>query len=46
MGEIGDGGVGGQSSGPHTNHEQLELFVCGRLALFGEHSDWSGSMHR
>ena len=26
--------------------EQLELFVCGRLCLFGEHSDWAGAFRR
>lgn len=25
---------------------QVELFVSGRLAVFGEHSDWSGAMRR
>lgn len=24
--------------------EPLELFVPGRLAIFGEHSDWAGAM--
>lgn len=26
--------------------QQLELFVCGRLCLFGEHSDWAGAFRR
>ena len=28
-----------------SNH-QIELFVSGRLCLFGEHSDWAGQMNR
>jgi galactokinase len=24
----------------------LELFVPGRLCLFGEHSDWAGAMRK
>ncbi|KAL4448932.1 hypothetical protein ABPG77_007649 [Micractinium sp. CCAP 211/92] len=30
---------------PHS-HEALELFVPGRLCLFGEHSDWAGAMRK
>ena len=26
--------------------ECAELFVCGRLCLLGEHSDWAGGMRR
>ena len=24
----------------------IELFVCGRLCLLGEHSDWAGGFRR
>lgn len=30
----------GESASP------VELFVSGRLAVFGEHSDWAGAMRR
>ena len=26
--------------------ESIELFVPGRLCLFGEHSDWAGAMRK
>lgn len=29
-----------------TDEQQMELFVCGRLCLFGEHSDWAGAFKR
>jgi len=28
------------------NNEKIELFVPGRLCLFGEHSDWAGQMRK
>ncbi len=30
----------------HVAHGQIDLFVCGRLAVLGEHSDWAGAMRR
>jgi len=29
-----------------VNYEEIELFVPGRLCLFGEHSDWAGQMRK
>ena len=29
-----------------VQQDTLELFVPGRLCLFGEHSDWSGAMRK
>lgn len=31
---------------PAPSDESFELFVPGRLCLFGEHSDWAGAMRR
>jgi hypothetical protein len=36
----------GDTINGHVARGQIDLFVCGRLAVLGEHSDWAGAMRR
>lgn len=33
-------------NGNRVDQQVLDLFVPGRLCLFGEHSDWAGAMRK